>query len=150
MNPQPSDSARKEFDRAEQELGRGNVLAALACLEKGLAICDDPHWHSRFGFCIAKERGHLTRGLALCRAAIEHEPDNPLHYLYLGKTHLVAGDTLQALQVFRHGMARGGSPELEQLLLTLGSRKPPPLPFLSRDHPLNKYLGIALARLGLR
>lgn len=150
MNPETARVAQKEFDRAQQELDDNNVLAALACLERALSIWDDPLWYSRLGFCIAKQRGHLTRAFELCRAAREHDPDNPLHYLYLGKVHLVAGNKQEALQAFRQGMALGGSPQLEQTLALLGTRKPPALPFLSRDNPLNKYLGIVLARLGLR
>jgi tetratricopeptide (TPR) repeat protein len=142
--------AQKEFDRAQQELDRNNVLAALACLERALSIWNDPLWHSRLGFCIAKQRGHLTRAFELCRTAIEHDPDNPLHYLYLGKVYLVAGNTYEALQTFRQGMILGGSPELERMLDAIGTRKSPVISFLSRDNLLNKFLGIILGRFGLR
>jgi len=150
MDPESGARAQQEFDRAEQELGRNNVLAALACLERALEIWNDPHWHSRLGFCIAKERGHLTRGLELCRGAIAHEPHNPLHYLYLGKVYRIAGNTLEALQSFRQGMTLGNCPGIEQELAAIGTRKRPPLPFLHRNNPLNKYLGKFLARLGFR
>lgn len=150
MDPQTGAIAQMEFERAQQELDRNNVLAALACLERALAIWNDPLWHSRFGFCIAKERGHLTRAFELCHTAIAHDPGNPLHYLYLGKTYLVAGNTYEALQAFRQGMTLGGSPEIERVLASIGTRKAPVIPFLSRDNLLNKYLGIILGRLGVR
>ena len=150
MDPESAAIAQKEFDRAQFELDQNNVLAALACLERALGIWDDPVWHSRLGFCIAKQRGLITRAFELCRGAIEHDPDNPLHYLYLGKVHLVAGNALEALQTFRQGMVLGGSPELERMLDSIGTRKAPVLSFLSRDNLLNKYLGIVFARLGLR
>jgi tetratricopeptide (TPR) repeat protein len=150
MDPQTGAVAQKDFERAQQELDRGNVLAALACLEKALAIWDDPLWHSRLAYCIAKERGHLTRAFELCRNTMALDPENPLHYYYLGKVHLVAGDARQALQVFRQGMSHGGSPEIERTLASIGTRKAPVLPFLHRDNLLNKYLGKLLARLGLR
>lgn len=150
MDPQSGAHAQKEFEQAQRELDRGNVLAALACLEKALAIWDDPLWHSRLGFCIAKERGHLTRGFELCRYAIAHDPDNPVHYLYLGKIHQIAGNPYETLQVLRQGMTRGGLPEIEKLLAAIGTRKPPVIPALSRDTLLNKFLGIIMARLGLR
>lgn len=150
MDPETGAIAQKEFDRAQQELDRNNVLAALACLERALSIWDDPLWHSRLGFCIAKQRGHLTRAFELCRTAIEHDPDNPLHHLYLGKVYLVAGNTYEALQAFRQGMVLGGSPELERMLDAIGTRKSPVIPFLSRDALLNKYMGIILGRFGLR
>jgi tetratricopeptide (TPR) repeat protein len=150
MDPKTGAIAQKEFDRAQQELDLNNVLAALACLERALSIWDDPLWHSRLGFCIAKERGQLTRAFELCHAAIEHDSGNPLHYLYLGKVHLVAGNTFEALQTFRQGMTRGGNPEIERELDVIGTRKAPVITFLSRDNLLNKYLGIILCRLGRR
>lgn len=150
MNPESGDIAQKDFDRAQLELDSNNVLPALACLERALRIRDDSLWYSRLGFCIAKQRGQLTKAFELCRTSIENDPDNPLHYFYLGKVYLVAGNTTEALQTFRHGIVLGGSPELEQILEVIGTRKPPVISFLSRDNPLNKYLGIILARLGLR
>ena len=150
MDPETGVIAQKEFDRAQQELDRNNVLAALACLERALIIWNDPLWHSRLGFCIAKERGQLTKAFELCHTAIEHDPENPLHYLYLGKIYLVAGKTYEALKAFRQGMSLGGSPELEKMLEAIGIRKPPAISFLSRDNPLNKYLGIILGRFSLR
>ena len=150
MDPETGAIAQKEFDRAQQELDRNNVLAALACLERALSIWNDPLWHSRLGFCIAKQRGHLTRAFELCRTAIEHDPGNPLHFLYLGKVYLVAGNTYDALQAFRQGIMLGGGGELERILDSIGTRKPPVISFLSRNNLLNKYLGIILGRLGLR
>ncbi|MDD2853517.1 MAG: tetratricopeptide repeat protein [Desulfuromonadaceae bacterium] len=150
MNPETAKIAQKEFDRAQKELDSNNVLAALACLERALSIWNDPLWHSRLGFCIAKQRGQLTQAFELCRAAIEHNPDNQIHYLYLGKVHLIAGNQQEALQAFRQGMKLGGSPQLEQIIAVISTRKPPVISFLSRDNLLNKFLGIILARLGLR
>lgn len=144
-------SAEKDSTRALKELAEGHVLAALAYLEKSLQAEDNPSLHSCLGFCIAKERGHITKGLELCHAAIEHEPENSIHYFYLAKVYLHAGSKEDALKTLRQAMAQGGSPaEILQMLEELGTRNPPPLRFLSRDNPLNKYLGIILARLGLR
>jgi tetratricopeptide (TPR) repeat protein len=150
MDHETSAIAQKEFAQAQQELDRNNVLAALACLERALSIWDDPLWHSRLGYCIAKERGHQTRALELCRSAIEHEPSNPIHYLYLGKVYLLSGNTFDALQTFRHGITLKSTPELEQALESIGTRKTTVIPLFSRSNPLNKYLGIVLSRLGFR
>jgi tetratricopeptide (TPR) repeat protein len=150
MDPESGAVAQKEFELAQKELDRNNVLAALASLERALSIWNDPLWHSRLGFCIAKQRGQHTRALELCRSAIEHDPVNPLHYLYLGKVYLVSGNAFEALQAFRQGKVLGDCPELERMLDAIGTRKPPVISFLSRNNPLNKYLGIILGRLGLR
>jgi tetratricopeptide (TPR) repeat protein len=150
MDPQSGIRAQTEFEQAQRELDRGNILAALACLERALVIWDDPLWHSRLGFCIAKERGHLTRAFELCRSSIERDPKNPIHYLYLGKVHQIAANQYEALQVLRQGMTLGGTPEIQQVLDTMGVRKPPAIPALSRRNPLNKYLGKILVRMRLR
>jgi len=150
MDPLSAALAQRDFEKAEAELSRGNVLAALACLEAALKIWNNPYWHSRLGYCIAKERGHLTRAFELCRSSMEHDPGNPEHYYYLSKVHQIAADNYQAIQTLREGMLHGGSPDIEKSLQTLGTRKPPVLPFLSRSNSLNKYLGIIFARLKLR
>jgi tetratricopeptide (TPR) repeat protein len=150
MEPESVAIAEKEFLRARKELDEGNVLAALACLEKAMKISDDPRWHSCLGFCIAKERGHITRGLELCRTAIEQDPENAVHYLYLGKVHLVAGNKVDALKVLRQGMQKEASPEIAAQLASIGMRKSPIISALSRDNLLNKLLGFILNRLGLR
>lgn len=150
MDTQTVAHAQKEFDQAQRELDQGSVLAALACLERALAIWDDPLWYSRLGFCVAKERGHLTQAFELCRSAIAHDPENPLHHLYLGKVYLIAGNQYEALQTLRQGMLLGGLPEIEKTLAAIGTRKTPVIPAFSRDNLLNRYLGIIMARLGLR
>lgn len=144
------DSAERDYERARKELGDGNVLAALACLEKALKVRDNPGWYSCLGYCVAKERGQFKKGLELCRTAIEHEPLNTDHYLFLGKVHIVAGNKTAGLEVLRQGENLGGSPEITKLFDELGTRKPPVVGSLDRCHPINRYLGIFLSRLGLR
>ena len=150
MEPQSEVLAQKEFDQAQRELDAGNVLAALAALERALVIWDNPHWHSRLGYCIAKERGQLARAFQFCQSSIEQDPRNPVHYLYLGKVHQIAANQYEALQTLQQGMTHGYLPEIERSLIAMGTRKPPVIPSLSRSNPLNKYLGIALTQIGLR
>jgi predicted Zn-dependent protease len=150
MDTQKDTIAQKKFEQAQRELELGNVLAALACLEKALALQDNPLWYSRLGFCVAKERGHLTQAFELCRSAITHDPSNPVHYLYLGKIHLLAGNQNEAIQALRQGATLGDLSEIEKTLAAIGIRKSPVIPAISRNHLLNKYLGILMARLGLR
>jgi tetratricopeptide (TPR) repeat protein len=150
MKPESVAIVEKEFLRVRKELEEGNVLAALACLEKALKLHDDIRWHSCLGYCIAKERGHVTRALELCHTALEQDPDNEEHYLYLGKVYLVAGNKVDALKVLRQGMQKEANPEIAALLAAIGSRKPSVLSAFSRDNLLNKWLGYVLNRLGLR
>ena len=142
--------ADREYQRACQELENGKVLAALARLEAALRLQDHPAWYSLLGFCVAKERGHLKRGEELCRDCIARQPHLPGHYYFLSRVMLLSGRKEEALQTLRQGLAQGDSSVIKALLQELGVRKPPPIAWLHRDHPLNKYLGLVLTRLRLR
>jgi predicted Zn-dependent protease len=144
------ESADKEYERARKELGNGNVLAALACMEKALKLNDNRSWYSLLGFCIAKERGHVTRGLELCQQALAAEPENPWHYYFLARIHLVAKNKPEAVAILRKGLSHGESREISGLLDELGTRKPPVFSRLKRDNPVNVSVGWVLSRLKLR
>lgn len=142
--------AEKEFARGLKALREGNTLAALTCFEKAAGSGSRPVYLSYFGFCVAKERGQVQKGLLLCREAMEEEPDNAVHYLNLGRIHLAAGNKQEAIRVFREGLAHGPDQEIADLLNSIGTRKAPVFASLSRNHPLNKYLGKLLGKLGFR
>jgi tetratricopeptide (TPR) repeat protein len=150
MNKEMIALARKKYDQALQELDRNDVLAALACMEIATRLWNNPAWSSLLGYCIATQRGHITRAVELCLTAIEHDPENPLHYLYLGKIHLGAGNRSGALHYFQQSLTHGSSPELERMLTHFAIRKSPVIPLLSRKNLLNKYLGIIRDRCGVR
>lgn len=150
MEPQLDMDAEREFDRALAAIAAENTVTALAHLERALKLWDNPGWHSYLGFCVAKERGQYKRGLDLCQTALALEQDNPVHYLNLGKVHLLAGNKVEALRVLREGVAKGGGAEFMAKLDEIGTRKPPVISGLSRNHPLNRYLGLLFSRIGLR
>ena len=142
--------AEKEFSKGLKALQEGNSLAALGSFEKAAGLESRPVYFSSFGFCIAKERGQVQKGIVLCREALEREPENTVHYLNLGKIYLVAGDKQEAIGVFRKGLAFGQNQEIIGLLDAIGTRKPPLIRSLSRDNPVNKYLGKLLSKLRFR
>lgn len=142
--------AYQEHKRALQELEAGNVLSALARVEMALKLFDNPEWYPLLGFCIAKERGHVSKGLELCRSALTWQPEQPEHYYYLGRVLLVANRKDEAIQALRQGLGLGDCQSIKTLLHELGIRKPPVIPWLHRDNLLNKWLGIFLRRIGLR
>ncbi len=144
------EGAQKEFSLGMAALDSGDTLTALMHLERALRLQDNPGWYSYLGYCIAKERGQHRKGVELCQDSLAQEPDNPGHYYNLGRIYLNSGDKTEALRVLREGMTMGGSFEILRLLETLGQRKPPLFPSLSRTNPLNRYLGMLLNRLGLR
>lgn len=167
--PAPMDYS--EFENAQRvmfAIDRGDTLHGLIALECAPHLRRIPAVESYLGYCIARERGRLREAVRLCQSAVDAEPDNPVHYLNLGRVFLVAQDKATAVAAFWKGVAkapgaetgvlakraqRGHSREhnliLEELR-RLGIRKKAPFPSLDRKHPLNRVTGKVLATLGLR
>ncbi len=150
MEPLSVEQAEQEFELARQALKEENCEAALIHLENALELCDNPSWYSYAGYCIGKGRGEMKTAIGLCLTAIEEEPDNPVHYLNLGKVYLAFGNKEKALQTLREGLSKGGNEEIMALIIEFGVRNPPFFPSLKRSHPLNKLIGRYLYRRALR
>jgi tetratricopeptide (TPR) repeat protein len=150
MEPSREEEAEKLFGRARDALAAGEIPSALTLLERALKLNDNRSWYSFLGYCMAKERGQVKKGIELCTLALELEPEHADHYLNLAKIYLLAGNKPEALRVLREGMARGENPGLITLLDAIGTRKPPVLSFLARSNPVNRLLGLLLERLRLR
>jgi tetratricopeptide (TPR) repeat protein len=138
------------FKKGIEALSRNEWSSALACFEKAVGLTDNPVYKSHLALCIARERGQMHKGAALCREVIESDPDNSIHYLNLGRIYLLQGRVESAIAALREGLSREANEQISEELRRVGTRRPPPFRFLSRDNPINKYLGIILARLGLR
>ena len=127
-----------------------NRLAALACFDKAFAIGKSPELLSYLSYCMAAERGQIYEALKLCNDALSQEPDNPVHYLNLGRIYLHAGKKEEALLTLRKGLSLGENQTLRSILEKIGTRGKPVLSFLHRSNFVNKYLGLLLHRLKLR
>ena len=127
-----------------------NRLAALSCFDKAFVIGKSPELLSYLSYCIAAERGQIYEALKLCNDALSQEPDNPVHYLNLGRIYLHAGKKEEALLTLRKGLSFGENQTIKAILEKIGTREKPVLPFLPRNNFLNKYIGLLLHRLKLR
>src|SRR5574340_1203368 len=87
-------------------LQEDNRLAALSCFDKAIVIGKSPELLSYLSYCIAAERGQIYEALKLCNEALSQEPDNPVHYLNLGRIYLHAGKKKEALLTLRKGLDR--------------------------------------------
>lgn len=146
----PPAKANELFQKGLEALANGDMIRALSGFEKALELEDNPAFYSYFALCIAKERGQVKKAISLCEEALRKDTENTAHYLNLGKVLLHAGNRDDAIMVFRGGLKYGIDTLITDELNKLGTRKPPVIPFLNRDNPINKYLGIILKRLGLR
>jgi len=132
------------------EIERGNTLVALVHFEDAARRDDSPLVRSHLAFCLAKERRQMNKAAVLCNEALQEEPGNPVHYLNLGRIYLLAGQKNRAIQTWRRGLRVGRNPHISLELRRLGQRKPPLLRALGREHPVNKYLGLMLNKMGIR
>lgn len=143
-------TANELFEKGLARLRDDDLLGALACFEKAYSLKKTPEIQSYLGFCVAIERGKITEALTLCNGAIAHEPDNPVHYLNLGKVYLKADRRTDAIETLRKGLSFGDNAEIRFILESLGIRKKPAFSFLPRNNFLNRYIGLLLHHLKLR
>ena len=128
----------------------GNTRTALEQFRKLVAIERLPIYCSNLAFCLAKEKQEFKLAVSLCNEAIKKEPKNSVHFLNLGRVYLQAGQKKDAARFLRMGLRYERNREIIAELEMLGARKSPPLSFLKRENPMNKYLGIILKNVGIR
>jgi tetratricopeptide (TPR) repeat protein len=105
-----------------------------------------PDGLSHYGLCIAIVEKQTRKGAELCRLAISAQFYDSAHYANLIRLYLARGDRRQAVDTLHEALAR--LPEdwrLLRLRREMGYREKPVIPFLERNNPLNKTLGIARA-----
>ena len=138
------------FDEGLRELAADRPKRALVFFAKAAAEDNSPLVRSYIAYCRAMTDGIYADVIATCQDARREEPKNSDIYLNLGRIHLLAGKRKQAIQVFRLGLRHQRNSRISAELAAMGMRKHPPLPFLHRNNPVNKYLGMLMARLCLR
>ena len=133
-----------------EALNRDHVYLAMVCFEQAIRLERTPLTCSCLAYCLAKVRERFPEAVTLAREAISLEPENHIHYLYLGRIHILAKERMEAIEALRQGLQHKKSPEIIRELDALGARKPAIFKRLPRSHPLNRYLGLLLDRLGMR
>lgn len=143
------------FDEIRQLLRRGNGKTALSTLREAIEkFPGDPYLLSYYGCLIAVIENNTKEGIKICEDAIRYfkistpfgsEFFYPVFYLNLGRAYLKAKKKKLAVQAFKEGLK--SDPENKDLLWEMkkiGVRAKPPLPFLARSNPINKYIGMLL------
>ena len=136
--------AEELYTMGMEALRSGNTSAALEILEKAVGLERTPLVCSSLALCLAKEKLDFKRAISLCREAIKKDPKNSIHFLNLGKIHILAGQKKDALRILNMGLRYEENREIIAELQKFGRRRPPVIPFLERSNPLNKYLGMLL------
>lgn len=142
--------AEEQFTVGMESLKNGDTGTALECLEKAVLLERNPLYCSNLAICLAKERREFKKAISLCNEAIKKDPKNSLHFLHLGRIHLLANQKRDAIRIFNMGLRFGENRDIIAELNKFDRRRSPLVPFLDRGHPVNKILGKLTYRLGLR
>jgi len=145
-----ADETVNPFEEGLRHFLQGDTASAQIFFEEAATRDNPPLLTAYLAFCMAKEQGEVKKGISLVLESIRQEPRNSELYLLLGKIHLLAGQKSAAIRVFRLGLRYERNQRIHSELGALGIRRRPPLPFLTRSNPINKYLGIFLKKAGLR
>ncbi|MFZ4858247.1 MAG: tetratricopeptide repeat protein [Desulfuromonadaceae bacterium] len=106
-----------------------------------------PEMLSLTGYILAKESGQIRRGIELCLKAIGSNPHIVEHYLHLGRIYLIANKKEYAIKTFKKGLRISKDARILEELNLLGTRQPPPVPGLPRNHVINRVAGKVLHAL---
>jgi Flp pilus assembly protein TadD len=102
----------------------------------------NPYYLSFLGLSVARAQRKWDAALTLCEGALKLKRDEPQLYLNLAFVYVSAGRREKAIEVLDSALRRfGRNGPVERERSKLGKRGSPVLPFLSREHSLNRALG---------
>lgn len=116
------------YELARQEKHRGRDLPSL--------------YYSYLGYGVAFRGRRIKEGIRLCRHAVKAEWFQPENYWNLARTYLLADNRRGAFRALAKGLKIDPNhPDLVALHQTMGHRRLPIVPFLSRRNLVNRFLG---------
>jgi tetratricopeptide (TPR) repeat protein len=144
------------FDEVRKLLKRGNGKSAIELLKNALGkFPSHPFLLSYYGCLLAIVENKPKEGVKICKDAIRRLDTSmpfgseffyPTFYLNLGRAHLKDGNKKEAIGAFNAGLKT--DPQNSDILWEmqkLGKRRRPTVPFLRRENPVNRYIGILLS-----
>jgi tetratricopeptide (TPR) repeat protein len=143
---------RTYIKEVEALINEKNLEQALEVLyDAGGRYPNNPVIYSYQGYLETVVNKQYSKGVETCREAIKALMEQmplgkefflPTLYLNLGRACLAADKRKDAYESFKKGLQIDKKNEaLFNEMKRLGIRRKPPIPFLSRSNPLNKYLG---------
>ena len=106
-------------------------------------------FYSYLGYGIARYEHRVKEGLALCQHSIKVQFYEPENYVNLARVYLLARNRRKAVEALTRALKLNVShPGARALAKEIGWRRPPVIPFLSRNNFLNQLLGKMRHQLG--
>lgn len=146
MNTSPAESlfiqGLKSMSKGRHEEAATQFKEAME-LEKGRgAPRRQMRYLSYYGLSLARAHKPTREAIDACRIAAKRDPWDPDLQLNLGRVLALAGQTTRALATLERGLRL--APRHKALRAELrrhDRRSRPPVPFFTRDHPLNRTIG---------
>ncbi len=144
------------YRQVKADLYAGRKQDAFALLQQSMIhFPNNPILLSYYGYLTVLVGKRYRTGVETClkalvklrsSGAIDEDSYYQVCYYNLGRAYAASGKRKEALDALKRGLAYGRTngdivKEMEQLGVR---RKTPPIPFLKRSNPLNKYIGILL------
>lgn len=143
--------AHEDVIQAVEETKAGNYGDAISVFEKHLdrlaagTIGDkrvSAASFSYYGLCVAMLRRRYADAVKYCQISLRTNPLDPQHRANLALVYMERNDRAKAVQTLNSGLRLDkNNRRIHQILNELGRRRPPVIPFFSRNNPLNIWLG---------
>ena len=142
-------AAENCFKKGLVALAEGRPAEAAAMFEAAMVIERERsvsrpqmRYLSYYGLSLAQAKRANREAIKACETAARVDFFSPDLLLNLGKVYLLAGKTTKALETLDRGCKI--APNYKALRMEMEKadrRSAPPLRFLSRSHPVNRWLG---------
>jgi tetratricopeptide (TPR) repeat protein len=97
---------------------------------------------SYYGLCVAMVRHRYAEAVKFCEISLRTNFLDPDHRYNLAMVYLERNDRKKAVETLNAGLRLApNNTKINVVFNTIGRRKRPPIAFLSRDNPLNIWLG---------
>jgi tetratricopeptide (TPR) repeat protein len=145
-------TAEEAFRRGKAALHLNRRTEALALFEAAIELerrhgarAIQARYLSYYGVTLALATSRRREGINFCQKAVAQEGYDADLYWNLGRAHLAAERRRDAYAALRTGLRLDRAHRgIVRELARMGRRRRPVLPFLSRSHPLNVFLGRTL------
>jgi len=95
-----------------------------------------------YGLCVAMVKRRYSEGVKYCRLSVKANMFDPEHRYNLARVYVERGNRRQAFEALNAGLQlEPHHKRLNRLLDQIGRRRPPLIPLLGRDNPINVWLG---------
>jgi tetratricopeptide (TPR) repeat protein len=149
--PYQQKPAYQEIDKAVELARQRRYAEALAIFEKNLPKLSSHDASDKriltssssfYGLCVAMVKRHYAEAVQYCNLSVKSQFMDPDHRANLALVYLERSDRASAIENLHAGLRlQPNNPRIHEILNDIGTRRPPVIGFLSRNNPLNVWLG---------